>query len=147
MPLRSFHNRGSTIRYSAVAGGNVQGLGNSPGTFKVAFNDVKIATPLVIGALNTRNEVDGGFLRLSSVSATSADFFVQEDMYCDTELAHASEKVSLIAWSEAANVDTLPTTTTTTPGSIIVTLDILVPIFVAFDSNIWSVNLIPQILG
>ena len=118
----AFTQYSSEVFYTAMLTDKVvKGYDNSPAA-TVSFADVTSASPLIVGGMITRNGGDGGWLRLSDATSTSASLFIEEDQNCDTERKHTTEKASLIIWSGL--VDLPPTTTTTTTTQAFATLEL-----------------------
>ncbi|AFY39519.1 hypothetical protein Lepto7376_3293 [[Leptolyngbya] sp. PCC 7376] len=71
------------------------------GVETITFGESFDATPIVIAKLGSLNGIDTATLRLgsSSISSTGFDAFVQEDLSLDTELDHANEAVSYLAFN------------------------------------------------
>ncbi len=81
-----------------VAPGLVQGYDN--GCFAVAFNSSFAATPLAVSHMATRAGGDGGWLRRCGLTPGAISVHVDEDVSNDTERAHITETVSVIAFAE-----------------------------------------------
>ena len=57
--------------------------------------------PLVIASQSTRAGGDGGWLRSCNINSSGAGFYIEEDLYRDSERGHTKESASLIAFSKA----------------------------------------------
>ena len=90
---------GAPVLYSAVLTGSVV-KGLDDGAVEVALaTDMMTESPLVVGSQSTRNGENGGWLRMSSMSGSSVQLVIDEDIYCDSERKHIEEKASILAWS------------------------------------------------
>ena len=81
--------------------GNLPSVSSVASTFNftTAFTDA----PLVLAAMQSKNENDSAALRLKNVSKTSAELFVEEEESCDNETNHANESVGYIALTSESN--------------------------------------------
>jgi len=67
----------------------------------VSYNQTFGAAPLVNANPRSRNGTDGGWAQIGTNTATNVQLTVEEDVFTDTERGHASEALSVVAFSEA----------------------------------------------
>ncbi|CAE7760511.1 unnamed protein product [Symbiodinium pilosum] len=78
---------------------SVKGWDNGPVT--VSFGADMGGNPFVVASQSKRFGGDGGWVRVTSTSSTSAQVVIDEDVNCDTERKHTSEEVSVLAFSSS----------------------------------------------
>ncbi|RKX81301.1 MAG: hypothetical protein DRP57_12040, partial [Spirochaetes bacterium] len=71
--------------------------GRDDGCFVQSFTERFTRTPVVIATKDSRNDLDGGWLRRCSLNATSIGLFVEEDQN-DSERFHNAESAGIIAF-------------------------------------------------
>lgn len=76
---------------------NVRGWAN--GCFSTSFNSAFSATPLAVASQMTRAGSDGGWARRCTLSNSSIGLTIDEDVNSDTDRAHTSETVGVLATS------------------------------------------------
>jgi hypothetical protein len=65
--------------------------------FNLTFQQPFGGTPVFVANIQTFNDADPAVLRLNSLSATNANFFIQEETSFDPETQHGNEQVGYIA--------------------------------------------------
>ena len=78
---------------------SVKGWDNGPVT--VSFGADMGGNPFVVASQSKRFGGDGGWVRVTSTSSTSAQVVIDEDVNCDTERKHTTEEVSVLAFSSS----------------------------------------------
>ena len=71
----------------------------------ISFFQSYPASPLVVGVQNTRDGGDGGWLRRCSISNTSVELSVDEDVNNDGERNHTTERAGLAVFSQTFAAD------------------------------------------
>jgi len=133
-----FSTASGDVTYDAVLSGEVV-MGFDDGATTVSLStDLMTIEPLVLGSQISRKGNNGGWLRVSALSSSSVEIFIDEDMYCDTERAHIAESASILSWSSGfglAATTSTTTTTTTTAFSGIADMEIS---NVTLQSGMWT---------
>ena len=93
-------NDADKIEYESIHTSNViQGWNNSATGYTINFSKT-YSDPIVVASLNTRNEVDGGWLRRRSISDSNIALVADEDRANDTERNHIAEQAGILIFSE-----------------------------------------------
>jgi len=91
-------NAGSTVAYQALRSADaIGGAGN--GCFSSAFASAFAEPPIVVANKNSRDGVDGGWLRRCDLSASAVGLHVEEDQDNDAERNHTTEVAGILAFS------------------------------------------------
>ena len=103
-----------------VTSDTVVGFGN--GCTSHTFSATSWPNARIVGNKNTRDGIDGGWVRRCALTATTVGLLIDEDMANDTERTHTSERVALLSFSDSfhANLEgrlQANKTVSTPPGS------------------------------
>lgn len=82
---------------------NIVGLDNGCRTY--TFSGTGWANARVLASKNTRDGVDGGWLRRCSLSGTTIGLVIDEDTTNDPERRHTTERAALVAFSDSFHVN------------------------------------------
>jgi len=96
-------NAGTKIEYETIRSNDViQGWDNGDTTinFSKSYHD-----PIVVATKNTRNGVDGGWLRRGDIANDHITLQVDEDQANDPERSHTTERAGIVLFSEPFDTD------------------------------------------
>lgn len=93
------------------AGSSVDGW--SDGCDSLSFAGTYNSAPIVVASKASRNEEDGGWLRVCDVNSSRIQLTVDEDDHQDRERNHAREDVSVLVFSDVFFYDSEATVATT----------------------------------
>ncbi|MDP7040781.1 MAG: hypothetical protein QGI45_16625, partial [Myxococcota bacterium] len=88
----------TTISYEAGLLGGVDGWDNNCDTF--GYSGTYSATPLILATKSSRDDDDGGWLRVCSPNFFSFGLTIDEDRFDDSERSHPDEDVSIFIFGE-----------------------------------------------
>lgn len=88
-----------SIPYQTLnTGDNIRGWDNS--CYSQSFGTTYLASPNVVGSMQSRDGGDGGWLRRCALSDTAVGVTVDEDQADGSERSHAKETVGLVIFSQ-----------------------------------------------
>ena len=76
-------------------------VGFDNGCTSHTFSATGWANARIVGNKNTRDGVDGGWVRRCALTATTVGLLIDEDIADDAERAHTSERVGLLSFSDS----------------------------------------------
>lgn len=86
------------VTYESLdSGDNIRGWDNS--CYSLNFAATYPAAPNVVGSMETRDGVDGGWLRQCALSDTAVGLTIDEDQAHDSERGHTTEQAGLLVFS------------------------------------------------
>jgi len=98
-------NEAKKIEFESIRSADIiQGWSNSSTGYVVNFSK-SYSDPMVVVTKNTRDGVDGGWLRRRSISTSSIALVVDEDIANDSDRSHITEIVGLLLFSEAFDAE------------------------------------------
>ena len=93
-------NNAKKIEYETIASGaSIAGWDNSATGYVINFSK-SYTDPIVVASKNTRNGIDGGWLRRRSIASNNIALVVDEDIANDSERDHTTESAGLLLFSE-----------------------------------------------
>lgn len=92
--------------------------GWSNGCDAINFNASYSSAPIVLATKSSRNEIDGGWLRECSVSASQIQLTIDEDDAQDNERSHGNEDASLLIFSDSFFYDSEGATSLPTSNNL-----------------------------
>ncbi|CAA6807182.1 MAG: PEP-CTERM motif protein [uncultured Sulfurovum sp.] len=88
------------IEYESIrTSDSIRGWDNSTSGYTVNFSKT-YTNPMVVANKNTRDGVDGGWLRRRNISTSSISIAIDEDISHDTDRGHTHEIVGVLLFSE-----------------------------------------------
>ncbi|NKQ41671.1 MAG: lamin tail domain-containing protein [Sulfurovum sp.] len=100
-------NDSKKIEYETIrTNDTIQGWDNPDTTvnFSTTYSD-----PIVVATKNTRDGIDGGWLRRGTVAGSHITLQVDEDRANDTERGHTTERAGIVLFSRPFDAEFLPT--------------------------------------
>ena len=94
------------IEYETIRSNDfIEGWDNSDAGYIVNFSKNYGADPIVVSTKNSRDGVDGGWLRRRDITSSSIALVVDEDIANDSDRWHTTEIAGMVLFSEAFDVD------------------------------------------
>ncbi len=93
-------NSGNRIEYETIRSNDfIRGWDNSSTGYTINFSKT-YSDPIAVATINTRDGVDGGWLRCREIEDDNIKLVVDEDQAHDSERAHTTERAGIILFSE-----------------------------------------------
>ncbi len=93
-------NSGDRIEYETIRSNDaIEGWDNSSTGYTINFSKI-YSDPIVAVTINTRDGIDGGWLRRREIADDNIKLVVDEDQANDSERAHTTERVGVVLFSE-----------------------------------------------
>ena len=100
-------NNGNKIEYETIRSNDfIQGWDNSSAGYTINFSKT-YNNPIVTATINTRDGVDGGWMRRRKIEDDNIKLVVDEDQANDSERAHTTERAGIILFSDPFDVEFL----------------------------------------
>jgi len=91
---------GGFVSYAALLSkDSITGFGDRKKTFVPFGMNLGTSKPVVVGSQSSYDGPNGGWLRLRQRSASGVTLEIDEDVACDAERRHTTEKASILAFS------------------------------------------------